>query len=83
MQAIFASLNALFAALTTIFTASQHYAKAIDNIGVWCDESTGSFADEARLDRSENLIDRRAEREQRRALRAAQSQVQLTNITSE
>ena len=79
MQALFASLNAMFNALTVLFGATTHYAKAVDNIGQWCEESTGAFADEARENRKENLIDARIEREERRALRKAAQPAQLTD----
>ena len=79
MQALFASFNAMFNALTVLFGATTHYAKAVDNIGQWCEESTGAFADEARENRKENLIDARIEREERRALRKAAQPAQLTD----
>jgi len=51
-QASFAlALKSIFGFVITSASALEKVAKAADNLGDWAVESTGTFVDEARLDR--------------------------------
>ena len=45
------AFKAFFTALTTLFTAFNRLASAINHLCAWSDETAGSFYDEALLDR--------------------------------
>lgn len=41
----------LFLMFTLLFSAFSKYIKAFDHVGTYVEESTGTFADQARIDR--------------------------------
>lgn len=45
------AFKAFFTALTTLFTAFNRLASAINHLCAWSDETAGSFYDEAKADR--------------------------------
>ena len=49
-------LAALFMAGETLGMAAQKGAKALDHLGSWCEETSGSFADQAREERKQKML---------------------------
>ena len=45
----------LFSAITVFFAALEKVAKATNHLSTWAEESAGSFADEARVQRQAKL----------------------------
>lgn len=50
------ALAAIFAAIEVLGHASQKGATALDHLGGWCEETAGSFADKARMERQQAMI---------------------------
>lgn len=48
---LWAALTMFFLMLETLSRAAGKGATALDHLGTWCEESAGSFADQARIDR--------------------------------
>ena len=46
---MFKALNAF---ITTLFTALNSFALALQHVGGWTEETAGAFADEARINRA-------------------------------
>ena len=44
-----------FSMLTVLFSAGEKTAKSLDNLATWAEESSGAFADQARLERQKKL----------------------------
>ena len=44
-----------FVSMTTLFMALEKSAKAVDHLSSWAEESAGSFADEARMQREKRM----------------------------
>lgn len=51
---MFKAFNAF---ITTLFTAFNNFAMALNHISKWTEESAGSFADEARANRAAQQIE--------------------------
>lgn len=66
-------LHQIYNSIGVIASAVGHGAKALDNIGMWAEEQTGTFVDEARLERQAKVedIQRRMAQAKRRADHAA------------
>lgn len=47
----FGMLQGIYSTVGTLSSAATHAASAIDNLAIWADESTGTFVDEARMER--------------------------------
>lgn len=45
-----------FSFITTLFSAAEKLAKAGDHLATWSEESAGTFADEARIQRKARHI---------------------------
>jgi hypothetical protein len=45
----------LFASFAVLFSAMEKYFKALDHIGTYVEESTGAFADQARIERQQKF----------------------------
>lgn len=46
----------LFAMITVLFSAGEKTATAIEHLAIWGEETAGAFADQARIDRTANLL---------------------------
>lgn len=57
----------LFAMFTVLFSAGEKTAKSLDNLATWAEESSGAFADQARLERAKKLALTNADLAQTRA----------------
>jgi hypothetical protein len=66
------ALKSIFGFVITSATALEKVAKAADNLGDWAVESTGTFVDEARLDREDKIADIKARMAAKRAAQATQ-----------
>lgn len=44
-----------FAMFTVLFSAGEKTAKSLDNLATWAEESSGAFADQARIERQKKL----------------------------
>ena len=44
-----------FTMLTVLFSAGEKTAKSLDNLATWAEESSGAFADQARIERKKKL----------------------------
>ena len=75
----FGMLHTIYNAVGAMASAVGRGASALDNLGQWAEEQTGSFVDEARMDREEKLEERRAER---LARRQAKLNAQVTDVQS-
>ena len=53
---------ALFAALGSFFAALQGFGRAANNFAEWADQASGTFVDEARMDREIKLLENKARR---------------------
>lgn len=53
MQAI----RQLFSALTVLFSATEKFAKSLDDLATWTEEGTASFVNESRVERKKQLAD--------------------------
>lgn len=62
----FGMLHSIYNMIGSTASAGHRFANSLDNLGQWAEEQTGSFVDEARMDREEKLEDRKAERIARR-----------------
>ena len=51
----FGMLHGIYGAVAALASAAQRGANALDNLGQWAEEQTGSFVDEARIDRQEKI----------------------------
>lgn len=60
MGAMFAALNQFFTAVTVFFSAFEKTAKAVEHLATWSEESAGAFADQARIDRADKLMEMQA-----------------------
>ena len=45
----------LFAMFTMFFSAGEKLGKTADNLATWAEESSGAFADQARIERAHKL----------------------------
>lgn len=52
---MFKMFNQFFAMLSTLFSAGERGAKALDHLAAWSEETAGAFADEARIARRAKL----------------------------
>jgi hypothetical protein len=52
---MFAMFKQLFSAITVYFIAFEKLAKATEHLSTWAEESAGSFADEARVQRQAKM----------------------------
>lgn len=52
---MFAMLKQFFRALEVLFTSMEKLASATNHLSTWAEESAGSFADEARVQRLAKL----------------------------
>lgn len=55
------TLVQLWTTLATILSAIELFAKGIKNLGMWTDEATSTFVDEARVERQKKLAKLNAE----------------------
>lgn len=55
------TLQQLWLALTTFFMALEKGSSAVNNLATWADEATGTFVDEARIERQKKLAKLHAE----------------------
>ena len=53
----FGMLRNIYATVSVASSAVGKFAQAADNLGTWADEQTGSFVDEARMERRIKAID--------------------------
>lgn len=51
----FGMLQGIYGTVFMLSSAVQKFAKALDNLGTWTDEQTGTFVDEARMERQIKL----------------------------
>lgn len=58
----FAMLHQVYASIGALFSALTHGANALDNLGMWAEEQTGTFVDEARIERQAKIADLKAKR---------------------
>lgn len=58
---MFAMFSQFFNMLTSLFSAGERFASSANNMGVWCEEASGGFADEARIKRQARLNELMAE----------------------
>lgn len=77
MQAISVAIVQFFTMLTTLFSAGEKLAGAIDNLATVANESSGDYADEARINREM----RKAQRERDRELHAQKLLTQTSPST--
>ena len=77
----FGMLHTIYNAIGAMASAVYRGASALDNLGQWAEEQTGSFVDEARMDREEKLAERRAERLARRQAQL-NAPTQVTDVQS-
>lgn len=63
----FGMLHGIYGAVASLASAAQRGANALDNLGQWAEEQTGTFVDEARIERQAKI-----EELQRRRLAASQ-----------
>lgn len=81
------ALKSIFGFVITSASALEKVAKAADNLGEWAVESTGTFVDEARLDRQSKVeeIQRRMALSNQQAQQGQQAQLpapaQVTKTT--
>lgn len=54
---MFAAIAQFFTTITTLFGAVDRGAKAIDHLAQWAEESSGAFADQARVERQARLVE--------------------------
>lgn len=47
----FGMLHGIYGAVASLASAAQRGANALDNLGQWAEEQTGTFVDEARIER--------------------------------
>jgi hypothetical protein len=73
----FAMLHQIYASVGALFSAVTHGANALDNLGIWAEEQTGTFVDEAREDRQVKLAEMRHKRAQ---LVASRAQAEVTDV---
>lgn len=52
---MFAMFKQLFSAITTFFIAMEKIAQASNHLSTWAEETAGSFADEARIQRQAKM----------------------------
>lgn len=52
---MFNMFQQLFTALTVLFSAFEKLASSTNHLATWADEAAGSFADEARVQRTAKL----------------------------
>jgi len=77
----FAMLHQIYASIGALFSAITHGANALDNLGIWAEEQTGTFVDEAREDRQVKLAEMRAKRAALAASHAQQGVQEVTDVT--
>lgn len=65
MSAISLAITQFFSALTVLFTAFESICKTADNLATVAEESSGTYKDQARIDRQIKLS--KAQAEQRAA----------------
>lgn len=53
----FGMLHQIYNSVGILASAVGHGAKALDNLGQWAEEQTGTFVDEARLERQAKVED--------------------------
>jgi hypothetical protein len=62
MQAFSAAIVQFFGMLITLFSAGEKLASSINNLAIVADESSGDYADEARIQRQMRKAQREHER---------------------
>lgn len=55
LKQMWSALAALFAAVQMLGGAATKAASALDHLGGWCEETAGSFADQAREERKQAM----------------------------
>lgn len=58
----FGMLHQIYGAVGALASAATHGANAIDNLGMWAEEQTATFVDEARIERQAKIAELRAKR---------------------
>lgn len=81
-NAISTALVAFFNMITTFCHAGEKVARASDNLAGWAEESTATFHDEAKHNRSVSLEEAAFKREQRRKELDAARQAADAKLTS-
>lgn len=76
---ITASVAQIFNAVTTVASAANYGAKALENLAIVAEETSGQYVDNARSDREIKQIERMAAYEQAKA--KALSKAKSTGIT--
>lgn len=57
----FGMLHSIYNAVGVLASAAGKFAQAADNLGTWADEQTGTFVDEARIERKKKSVTLMAE----------------------
>lgn len=57
----FGMLHSVYNAVGVLASAVGKFAQAADNLGTWADEQTGTFVDEARIERKKKSVQLMAE----------------------
>jgi hypothetical protein len=52
---MFAMFNQFFAMLSTLFSAGEKGANALNHLATWGEETAGAFADESRINRQAKM----------------------------
>lgn len=60
----FGMLHGIYGAVAALASAAQRGANALDNLGQWAEEQTGTFVDEARIERAIKLDELTRRREE-------------------
>lgn len=68
MQAISVAIVQFFTMLTTLFSAGEKLAGAVDNLATVANESSGDYADEARINREMRKAQRLADQRKQQLL---------------
>lgn len=59
----FGMLHGIYGTIASLSSAVQKFAQALNNLGDWADEQTGTFVDEARLDRQYKIEEMKRKRQ--------------------
>lgn len=78
----FGMLHGIYGAVAALASAAQRGANALDNLGQWAEEQTGSFVDEARMDRQEKIEVLKRKREESRLEYARSTATQEATVVT-
>lgn len=62
LHQIYGAVGSLANTVTSLASATTHGANALDNLGMWAEEQTATFVDEARIERQAKILELRAKR---------------------